>query len=169
MAELRRIGQSMRRWANVIRARIGGWFGRAGAVVGRVREKAGRGAGGTVALETTVEALCATVDELRARLAEMEHRDRVSAPSDKALSLTLTSRAMVLKLARQGQKPAQIATLLGIPQGEVLLLLKLVRRQGQSRAEETDNAPKPETVISMKDASRALASYREHSGVAMGA
>jgi hypothetical protein len=80
-----------------------------------------------------LSALYEALEDLRLRINELEARNRVSTPPDRTLNLTLTSRGMVLKLSRQGQKPAQIARLLGIPQGEVLLLLKLQRRQGAER------------------------------------
>jgi hypothetical protein len=43
------------------------------------------------------------------------------------MSLNLTSRSMALKLARNGEDARHIARTLGIPWGEVLLLLKVHR------------------------------------------
>lgn len=85
-------------------------------------------------LETALTRLYETLEDLRLRIEELEARNRVSTPPDRALNLTLTSRGMILKLTRQGQKPEQIARLLGIPQGEVLLLLRLQRIQAQPSA-----------------------------------
>ncbi len=85
-------------------------------------------------LEAAVTRLYEALEDLRGRIEELEARNRVSTPPDRALNLTLTSRGMILKLARQGQKPEQIARLLSIPRGEVLLLLRLQQIQVQPSA-----------------------------------
>ncbi len=82
------------------------------------------------ALEAVAASLTAQIAALRTEIKDIEERGRPQVPAGQALTLTLATRGMALKLARQGQKPAQIARLLGVPQGEVLLLLKVQRLQG---------------------------------------
>jgi hypothetical protein len=90
------------------------------------------------ALEQTVTELRETVDTLRLQVRDLEERARPSGTASATLTLTLATRGMALKLSRQGQRPAQIARLLGVPQGEVLLLLKMQRLQGMR--------PRPESA-----------------------
>lgn len=45
--------------------------------------------------------------------------------------MNLTARGQILKMARSGRQPEQISAALGVPRGEVMLLLQLQIRQSQ--------------------------------------
>jgi hypothetical protein len=45
--------------------------------------------------------------------------------------MNLTARGQILKMARTGRQPEQISAALGVPRGEVMLLLQLQIRQSQ--------------------------------------
>jgi hypothetical protein len=49
--------------------------------------------------------------------------------------MNLTARGQILKMARSGRQPEQISAALGVPRGEVMLLLQLQIRQSQPSAD----------------------------------
>lgn len=49
--------------------------------------------------------------------------------------MNLTARGQILKMARSGRQPEQISAALGVPRGEVMLLLQLQIRQGRQATE----------------------------------
>ncbi len=75
-----------------------------------------------------LEKIEATVNDLGQRQGELELRlsrlPQLSAPKP---SMNLARRSQALRMYRRGERPEQIAAALGIPQGEVDLLLKLHR------------------------------------------
>lgn len=105
-------------------------------------------------LETAFRELCANVDTLHARIHELEAQERGSSPSRGGLALNLNARSQILKLSRNGQSARAIASTLGVPVGEVELLLKvqrLVNRAASRQQEQTGDGgrrpgPAPATV-----------------------
>jgi hypothetical protein len=67
----------------------------------------------------------AELESLKARVRGLEDRERPMLPRPGEMSLHLTSKTIALKLARNGQDASQIAKTLGVPTGEVQLLLKV--------------------------------------------
>jgi len=66
--------------------------------------------------------------ELRRALEELSERIQLLTPSlGPRAGMSLNKRSQVLRLARQGELPEQIAAALGLPQNEVDLLLKVHR------------------------------------------
>lgn len=79
------------------------------------------------------------LDDLRRRLADLEARPELAAPAasitdsrpDELPSvrvrpgMNLSRRSQALRLARRGESPEQIASILGLASGEVRLLLKI--------------------------------------------
>lgn len=78
-------------------------------------------------LEVECAALRADVVSLGARLRRLEERECAPLARPGAMSLNLTNKALALKLARTGQAVRQIAGALGVPAGEIELLLKVQR------------------------------------------
>jgi hypothetical protein len=78
---------------------------------------------------------------LEARIRGLEDRPRV--PVRGEMSLNLTSRSMALKLARNGEDARHIARTLGIPWGEVLLLLKVHRLRTRTALQDPALATAP--------------------------
>lgn len=81
-----------------------------------------------VELGIRLEKIEATVDSLGQRQGELElHLSRLPQLSAPRPSMNLARRSQALRMYRRGERPEQIAAALGIPQGEVDLLLKLHR------------------------------------------
>lgn len=78
-------------------------------------------------LEGECAALRADLISLAARMRRLEERECAPLARPGAMSLNLTNKALALKLARAGQGVRQIAGALGVPAGEVELLLKVQR------------------------------------------
>jgi uncharacterized protein HemX len=82
-------------------------------------------------LENALTASAAQMEQLEARLAELEQDLRgleqsAASPTPRP-GINLTTRSQVLRRARTGEDPAQIASALGLPRTEVDLLLKVDR------------------------------------------
>jgi hypothetical protein len=65
--------------------------------------------------------LTPVLNELRARLTELEQAPRYSPD----MPINLNRRGQVLRLLQRGDQASEIASTLGISQGEVLLMLKV--------------------------------------------
>ena len=65
--------------------------------------------------------LTPALNELRARLTELEQAPRYSPD----MPVNLNRRGQVLRLLQRGDQASEIASTLGISQGEVLLMLKV--------------------------------------------
>jgi hypothetical protein len=79
-------------------------------------------------IEQKLVDLLSDVEGLRARIEEAESRTGGLVPPAPARSgLNLNTRAQAIRLDRRGSTPAQIAAILGLPAGEVDLLLKVHR------------------------------------------
>lgn len=66
------------------------------------------------------------IAELNERLRDTEeHAGMLAPPAPAASGLNINRRSQVLRLARHGERPENIATLLGLPRREVELLLKV--------------------------------------------
>lgn len=75
-----------------------------------------------------LEKIEATVNGLGQRQGELElHLSRLPQLSAPKPSMNLARRSQALRMYRRGDRPEQIAAALGIPQGEVDLLVKLHR------------------------------------------
>jgi hypothetical protein len=68
-------------------------------------------------------------EALSARVRQLENRERPAVPRPGEMALNLTSRTTALKLSRSGQNVRQIAQTLGVPAGEIELLLKVQQLQ----------------------------------------
>ena len=90
-----------------------------------------RWSGRTRRLESECAALRGQLDSLEARVRRMEDRERPRVPSAGEMGLNLTSKATALKLSRSGQDARQIARALGVPAGEIELLLKVQALQAE--------------------------------------
>jgi hypothetical protein len=91
-------------------------------------------------IEQKLTELLAEVERLRARVEESEERAGSLVPPAPARSgLNLNTRAQAIRLDRRGNTPAQIAAILGLPAGEVDLLLKVHRLA--ARQDETATQP----------------------------
>jgi hypothetical protein len=77
---------------------------------------------GLRATDTKLVRLQAMLDDLSTRMNHHISGARIDVP------LNLTMRGQVVRMARNGQRADQIAGTLGVPLGEVMLLLKLERR-----------------------------------------
>jgi len=90
-----------------------------------------------------LEELAGDVEEVRARMAEVEERrNPVAEWSSELGSVNLNRRGQVLRLYRRGEPSAQIASALGLSQGEVMLIIKvheLTRTSGEP--EKMDDRP----------------------------
>lgn len=92
-------------------------------------------------LEEEFTALSANVEKLHSRIFELEDRLRSNVVAkSSAATLNLTSRSLALKLSRSGRDPREIASILGVPQGEVTLLLKVQRFQALPVRAEKESA-----------------------------
>lgn len=73
-----------------------------------------------------VRRLQAEIEGIQGRLAETEEKlagiPRIQPPQP---GMNISRRSQILRLHRRGERPEQIAAALGLPQGEVDLLLKL--------------------------------------------
>jgi hypothetical protein len=69
-------------------------------------------------LRTEIEALKESISEIEQRAGELP---QLSAPIP---SMNTTRRSQVLRMHRRGERPEQISAALGLPRGEVELLLK---------------------------------------------
>jgi hypothetical protein len=79
-------------------------------------------------IEQRLAELLAELEGLRARVEESEERAGALVPPTPARSgLNLNTRAQAIRLDRRRNTPAQIAAILGLPAGEVDLLLKVHR------------------------------------------
>jgi hypothetical protein len=91
-------------------------------------------------IEQKLVDLLAEVEGLRARVEESEDRTGGLVPPTPARSgLNLNTRAQAIRLDRRGNTPAQIAAILGLPAGEIDLLLKVHRlaaRQDEAAAQQ---------------------------------
>jgi hypothetical protein len=81
------------------------------------------------ALNEKNAALEAQITDLSARLKAHVSGGRTGLP------MNLTARGQVLKMARNGRQPEQISAALGVPRGEVMLLLQLQIRRTQQPAD----------------------------------
>lgn len=80
-------------------------------------------------LEAAFTALCAHVEGLHTRIHELEERTRLPQPGERNFGVNLTTKTLAQKLSRNGQDPRRIADTLGMPLGEVLLVLKVAQMQ----------------------------------------
>jgi hypothetical protein len=76
--------------------------------------------------------LTPALNELRARLTELEQAPRYSPD----MPVNLNRRGQVLRLLQRGDQASEIASTLGISQGEVLLMLKVHQLSHQNRDRE---------------------------------
>ncbi|HZQ54351.1 MAG TPA: hypothetical protein VFB14_19270 [Bryobacteraceae bacterium] len=76
--------------------------------------------------------LTPALNELRARLTELEQAPRYSPD----MPINLNRRGQVLRLLQRGDQASEIASTLGISQGEVLLMLKVHQLSHQNRDRE---------------------------------
>ncbi|MGA3024967.1 MAG: hypothetical protein ABSF98_09375 [Bryobacteraceae bacterium] len=76
-------------------------------------------------LEETVDGLSAAFEQIRVRLEETTQPPPVSPVWSGNPSVNLNRRGQVLRLFRRGDTPRQIASTLGMRQGEVDLIIKV--------------------------------------------
>lgn len=87
-----------------------------------------RGANRQNALEVTVKALEAAIEEMKCGLREVEEQTgMLVAPAPLPSGLNLNKRLQALRMYRRGESPEKIAASLQLPQTEVELLLKVQR------------------------------------------
>lgn len=97
----------------------------AARVLRAARENASAGRERT---EPALTALCASIEELQARLDELERRPAAAAvPAMPKAGLNLGKRSQALRMHRRGDAPDQIARALELPVTEVELLIKVHR------------------------------------------
>ena len=78
--------------------------------------------------QTEIAALQQNVDEITARMQDAEERAGVLVPPSAPKSgLNLSRRTQVIRMARRGDRPDNIAASLSVPRREVELLLKVHR------------------------------------------
>ncbi|HFB98831.1 MAG TPA: hypothetical protein ENJ62_06795 [Bryobacterales bacterium] len=82
---------------------------------------------GDETLAQSLDQLKRELDGLRAGAAEFDRRLRELPPPVADREMDPVHRAQVLRMHRRGERPEQIAAALGLPLGEVDLLLKLYR------------------------------------------
>ena len=111
----------MREWRTGLRHGLGIALTAMAALFGRLRAWTGR----IRRLEIDSAATKFQLDALSARMRRIEDRERPSVPRPGAMSLNLTTKALALKLSHAGQDAGQIASSLGLPVGEIELLLKV--------------------------------------------
>ena len=78
-------------------------------------------------MQSALRELSANVDTLYARTRELEAQQRSTAPRQGGTALNLSTKGQVIKLARNGQSVRSISCTLGLPVGEVELVLKVQR------------------------------------------
>ena len=83
------------------------------------------GRGGSRQVEETVDGLSAAFEQIRARLEDAIQPQVAPAVWSGTPSVNLNRRGQVLRLSRRGDTPKQIASTLGMRQGEVDLILKV--------------------------------------------
>jgi hypothetical protein len=89
-----------------------------------LRRRAGA-AGGRSRMEETVDGLSVAFEQIRARLEEAVPPPAVFPGWSGNPSINLNRRGQVLRLFRRGDPPRQIASALGMRQGEVDLIIKV--------------------------------------------
>src|SRR5579864_2818134 len=78
--------------------------------------------------QTEIAALQQNLDEITARMQDAEERAGVLVPPSAPKSgLSLSRRTQVIRMARRGDRPDNIAASLSVPRREVELLLKVHR------------------------------------------
>jgi len=77
------------------------------------------------AMQSELGALRGQIAELQSGLEECRRRGNAGSPAASMTALNLTRRVQAIRLSRRGDSPGEIAAALGIPQGEVELLLKV--------------------------------------------
>ncbi|MEW5789616.1 MAG: DUF2802 domain-containing protein [Pseudomonadota bacterium] len=87
------------------------------------RRAAGRNQG--TQADPRIDALVAEIENLRARLEQLEARPPVDSPLDRQGA----TYAEAMRLARDGHPPQDMAARLGISRGEAELILALVRSE----------------------------------------
>jgi hypothetical protein len=95
-------------------------------------------------LESEVAEVRDQLDSLRQRMRRLEDRERPAVPRPGEMALNLTTKITALKLSRSGQNARQIAQTLGVPAGEIELLLKVERLQCPPAAERQARASERE-------------------------
>ena len=105
-----------------------GWLRRA---INFVCEWFRRSRGTPPAKESECAVLAARIEQLEARVRGLEERERPAIPRRGEMALNLTTRSAALKLASNGQDARQIAKAVGVPVGEISLLLKVERLANQ--------------------------------------
>jgi hypothetical protein len=90
-----------------------------------IRRQSGASGAGWNEMEETVDGLSAAFEQIRARLDEAMQPPAVSPAWSGSPSVNLNRRGQVLRLFRRGDPPRQIATALGMRQGEVVLIIKV--------------------------------------------
>jgi hypothetical protein len=113
--------------------------------VARVRNFGGGDGGRRIAeLEAAVVRSCETIEALTAQVSQLEAMMQGFAASrSRSLQLPFTERAQALKMVRDGRSARQIASALGVTQGEILLLTRV--HEVQNSAALTPRAPRKET------------------------
>jgi hypothetical protein len=95
-------------------------------------------------LETAVARASETIESLTAQVRQMETIVQgLGAGRSGNLQLPFTERAQALKMAREGRSARQIASTLGVAQGEILLLTRV--QQVQNGSALAPRAPRRET------------------------
>jgi len=93
--------------------------------VGRLDRRRAQAQAETEKAAARFQSELATIQE---RLLEAEERAGMLVPPPATISgLNLNRRTQVLRMARRGESPGQIASALRVPQGEVDLMLKVQR------------------------------------------
>jgi hypothetical protein len=115
--------------------------------VARVRNFGGAlGDGGRriAELEAAVVRSSETIEALTAQVSQLETMMQgLAAGRSRSLQLPFTERAQALKMVRDGRPARQIASALGVTQGEILLLTRV--HEVQNSAALTPRAPRRET------------------------
>lgn len=76
-------------------------------------------------------------NKIQETIDEMRRRPSPAAPAEAPLSgpaATLSRRAQILRMSRRGDRPEQIAAVLGTPVSEVILVLKMTSLQQTNAA-----------------------------------
>jgi hypothetical protein len=83
------------------------------------------------AMQSELGVLRSQMAELQAGLADSQTRGSAPAPGSMS-GLNLNRRVQAIRLSRRGDSPGAIAAALGVPQGEVELLLKVRQMASQT-------------------------------------